>query len=488
MSLRTGLWHCGFVVPLAVACMLGAASSASAATAYVANSGSDTVTPIELATNTPGSPITVGGGPSAVAITPNGKTAYVTNSRSNTVTPIELATNTPLSEITVGGGPSAVAITPNGKTAYVTNELSGTVTPIKIATNKPGKEITVGKYPTGIAITPNGKTAYVTNAGCGCGLGGGTVTPIEIATNTPGKEITVGVAPSAVAITPDGTTAYVTNLGNAFGLGGGTVTPIEIATNTPLSEITVSRFVQPRPTGVAITPDGTTAYVTNLEEGVTPIEIATNKPGNEITVGSEPFGVAITPNGKTAYVTNELSGTVTPIKIATNTPGKEITVGSSPVAIAIYPPPTTCTTNSGTVTLSPGLTGTAAFQRVQIKGTLTPCSGETFTEAKYTATLTTESKASCSALSGPRAPAFGTAKYAWSPKTKSTTGTLSLPLTETAGIAFSSELETGPYSLSTLSGTVSESYTNAATCGVPQEGIIKPVTKGTFTGSAIAFE
>jgi len=481
MSLRTGLWRCGFAVPLAVACTLGAASSASAATAYVANRGSGTVTPIELATNTPGSPITVGSEPVAVAITPNGKTAYVTNSHSNTVTPIELATNTPGSPITVGEDPSGIAITPNGKTAYVTNRLSGTVTPIKLANNTPGKRITVGKEPSGIAITPNGTTAYVTN------LEGG-VTPIETATNTPGKEITVGIAPSAVAITPDGKTAYVTNLGNAFGFGGGTVTPIEIATNTPLSEITVSHFVQPLPIGVAITPDGTTAYVTNLEHGVTPIEIATSKPGNELTVGSGPFGVAITPNGKTAYVTNELSGTVTPIETATNTPGKEITVGSFPVAIAIYPLPTTCTTNSGTVTLSPGLTGTAVFQRVQIKGTLTSCSGEAFTEAKYTATLTTESKASCSALSGPRAPAFGTAKYAWSPKTKGTTGTLSLPLIETAGIAFSSELETGPYSLSTLSGTVSETYTNAATCGVPQEGIIKPVTKGTFTGSAIAFE
>jgi hypothetical protein len=43
-----------------------------------------------------------------------------------------------------------------------------------------------------------------------------------------------------------------------------------------------------------------------------------------------------------------------------------------------------------------------------------------------------------------------------------------------------------PFTPLTLVGTVSESYTNAAICGVPQGklGVIKPVAKGTFSGSA----
>jgi hypothetical protein len=65
-------------------------------------------------------------------------------------------------------------------------------------------------------------------------------------------------------------------------------------------------------------------------------------------------------------------------------------------------------------------------------------------------------------------------------------------LTERAGSAFSSELETGPYSPSTLSGTVSESYTNGPTCGMPKgtykRKVINAVTKGSFTGSAVTFE
>jgi YVTN family beta-propeller protein len=50
---------------------------------------------------------------------------------------------------------------------------------------------------------------------------------------------------------------------------------------------------------VAITPDGTTAYVTNVDAGtVTPIDTATNTAGTPIPVagGSKPRGVAITPD------------------------------------------------------------------------------------------------------------------------------------------------------------------------------------------------
>ena len=261
----------------------------------MANAGSESVTPIEVATSEPGAEIKVGSGPEAIAITPDGKTAYVTNAGSDSVTPIELATNKPSTEIKVGSTPDGIAITPDGKTAYVTNESSDSVTPIELATNTPGAEINVGVNPTAIAITPDGKTAYVTN------IVSGSVTPIELATSTPGAEINVGLEPGAIAITPDGKTAYVGNY------AGASVTPIELATNTPGAGINVSE-----PAGIAITPDGKTAYVTNhATESVTPIELATNEPGAEIKVGELPDGIAITPavvTKKPTRLTTALSG------------------------------------------------------------------------------------------------------------------------------------------------------------------------------------
>jgi YVTN family beta-propeller protein len=79
----------------------------------VANSGSGSVTPIDTATDTADSPITVGSGPNAIAITPNGQTVYVVNSGSGSVTPIDTATNTAGAPITVGSSPEGIAITPD---------------------------------------------------------------------------------------------------------------------------------------------------------------------------------------------------------------------------------------------------------------------------------------------------------------------------------------------------------------------------------------
>jgi len=114
------------------------------------------VIPISTATNTAGLPIKVGGGPDAIAITPDGKTAYVLDYYRNHVTPIRTATNTALPPITVAAShPTHIAITPDGKTAYVVSPgVAGTVTPIRTATNTALRAINVGSRPGAIAITP----------------------------------------------------------------------------------------------------------------------------------------------------------------------------------------------------------------------------------------------------------------------------------------------------------------------------------------------
>jgi len=137
-------------------------------------------------------------GITAIAITPDGKTAYVTHGAApgTTVTPIDLATNTPGTDIPVGRGGQGIAITPDGKTAYVVNSSDNTVTPITVATNAPGAPITVGNSPRGVAVSPDGTIVYVTNQF------GNSVTPITVATNTAGTPITVGANPFAVAFIP----------------------------------------------------------------------------------------------------------------------------------------------------------------------------------------------------------------------------------------------------------------------------------------------
>ena len=305
-----------------------AASASAAPTAYVTDSASDNVAPIDVSTNAAGTAIPVGGSPAGIAITPSGATAYVANFDSDDVTPIDLDTNTAGTPIPVDS-PRRIAITPDGKSAYVTNVGANTVTPIDLASNTPGTPIAVGDQPEGIAITPDGATAYVANSDSG------DVTPIDLATNTAGTPIPVGESPNGIAITPNGATAYVVNLVSDE------VTPIAVDTNTPGTPIALKDGAA---RSIAITPDGTTAYVTvpfangfGAPGEVTPIDLTSNSVGTPIAAGDSPWSIAITPDGTTAYVTNLLGPAVTPIDLATGSAGTPIALGLAPEGIAITP-------------------------------------------------------------------------------------------------------------------------------------------------------
>ena len=152
--------------------------------------------------------VTVGSNPVGVAITPDGNYAYVANSGTTTVSVIQISTNTVIATVTVGSTPQNIAITPDGTYAYVANYNSGTVSVIQISTNTVTATVTVGSNPVGVAITPDGNYAYVANHSSG------TVSVIQISTNTVTATVTVGTDPYGVAITPDGNYAYVTNNGS----------------------------------------------------------------------------------------------------------------------------------------------------------------------------------------------------------------------------------------------------------------------------------
>ncbi len=77
-------------------------------------------------------PVGVGSAPVSIAITPDGTKAYVANSSSNNVTPIILATGATETAIGVGSGPIGIAITPDGTKAYVANFSDNNVSQIII--------------------------------------------------------------------------------------------------------------------------------------------------------------------------------------------------------------------------------------------------------------------------------------------------------------------------------------------------------------------
>ena len=159
----------------------------------------------------------------------------------------------------------------------------------------------------------------------------GTIVPISAATNKAGQPIPIRGGVGDIAISPDGTTAYVAS-DDFLGAQAGTVTPIRTATNTPGTPIRIRGGAGV----VAFTPDGKTAYVGGQDK-ITPIHTATSTAGKPIRIYGAAVTIAITHDGKTAYVlTNAVKSGIIPIHTATNTAGKPIHVcrarpGTNPI-------------------------------------------------------------------------------------------------------------------------------------------------------------
>ena len=145
----------------------------------------------------------------------HGNYAYVANqgTNSNTVSVINTTTGAVDYTLTVGSQPSAVAVSPatTGPTfgfAYVTNRASGTVSVINTTNNTVvGSAIRVGSLPQDVAVahTPTITRVYVANSG------GNNVSVIDARNSNRVSSINLGWAtrPQAVAVSPDGTRAYV---------------------------------------------------------------------------------------------------------------------------------------------------------------------------------------------------------------------------------------------------------------------------------------
>jgi DNA-binding beta-propeller fold protein YncE len=108
---------------------------------------------------------------------------------------------------------------------------------------------------------------------------------------------------------------------NANTTGVAEVLPITVATDTVGTAIT---GLGPHPFFIAITPDGTKAYVTDAGSGsngkVYPVALPAGTVGTPISTGASTPGIAITPDATKAYAAS--GANVVPINVSTDTAGR----------------------------------------------------------------------------------------------------------------------------------------------------------------------
>jgi len=458
---------------------------------WVANTLEETVSEIEASSGTVIRTIHVGYGPYGVSS--DGTHVWVTNLYEGTVSEIEASSGTVIRTIHVGSFPGGVSS--DGTHVWVTNEGQGTVSEIEASSGAVIRTVPVGGFAGPWGVSSDGTHVWVANSK------EDTVSEIEASSGTVIATIHVGNEPHGVS--SDGTHVWVANYG--------TVSEIEASSGAVIHTIPVGRDAGED--FFFVSSDGTHVWVTNWGEDtvseiptsyVSPPEASIESPASggaylQGTVVTTKFSCTEGEEGPgLESCTDSNGGSGTSGVLETSTPGlhtytvtaksKDEETGTASISYTVVAP-RTCPGNTGTVTLSPGLTATAAVQTMTIKGILTGCAVEPFTTVKYTATLKTAGPVSCSVLKTGGEPAAGAAKYTWTPRAKGSTGTLSMLLTETPDIAFSGEVTSGSYALLKLTGAVTERYIGGAKCGEKVgKKAVKAVKKGTFTGSAVSFE
>ncbi len=293
--------------------------------AFIANSGSSSVTPVNLTNSTSLTSYSTGSVPEGIVVTPNDSQVFVANSQSNTVTPYILSTSTTGSPISVGVDPIALAVTPDGSTVYVANYQDHSVTPIDTSTDTALPPITVGDHsaPRALAISPDGKTLYVATYSSS---NQGFITIVSIPTGVITGYITIGGGLDGLSVTPNGQTLYVADATNNV------VYAYATSTDTLLATITVGTT----PNNIEITGDGSTVLVTNKGSGtLSEISTASNTVTATYDVGSQPLSLAIEPGNLSVLIGLGGSNSVVPVVISNGSVGAAVESGSSPSGIVV---------------------------------------------------------------------------------------------------------------------------------------------------------
>ncbi len=251
--------------------------------------------------------------PNQIAWTPDAKTLLVVLSGTNQLGGINFQTRS-LRTVSVGKFPYGVAVV--GNKAYVTNwagrvpkkedftvssgwnspftnerivgdaktgaSASGTVSVVDLKTWQVVAEISVGLHPNAIVASPDASRLFVANAN------DDNVSVIDPVTNRVVETIPIilegglpqGTSPDALALSPDGKTLYVAaSAMNAVAVVklGEKAAPASKSTE-PRSRVTGFIPTGAFPGGLAVTPNGRTLFVANME-GIFS-RATTNDPGN----------------------------------------------------------------------------------------------------------------------------------------------------------------------------------------------------------------
>lgn len=273
--------------------------------------------------------IPVGRAPTYLAMTPDGTRVFAA-SADGSLRVIDTAGNSVLATLSSDPDPSGIGVTPNGAWALMTNLLSVRMAVLDTASNTMRPRITLlGERFTGgfgrIAALPDNNTAWVANQA------NEVLAIVRLDTSqVVGRDI--DMRPVDIALSPDGSLAYVA--GCKQECVPGTVEIISTAQKLTQGYIEVG----PRPYRIAMAPGGATFYTTNLaDSSLSVVDVGAGAVVATVQIGVEPTGLAVARDGSVVYTTSQQLGTVTAVDAVTHAIRNQVRVGDQAREIVVTP-------------------------------------------------------------------------------------------------------------------------------------------------------
>jgi 6-phosphogluconolactonase (cycloisomerase 2 family) len=297
--------------------------------AYVANSGSNSVSQFTIGTDGTLSPMTppsvlAGTEPVSVTVDPSGRYAYVAalGLNSNAVFQFTIGTDGILSPMSpafepAGVDPVSVTVDPSGRYAYVAASGSDRVFQFTIGTDGMLSSMTpssvfAGTDPVSVTVDPSGRYAYVAASGSDRVFQFTIGTDGTLSSMTP-SSVLAGTDPVSVTVDPSGRYAYVA----ASGLNSNRVFQFNIGADGALRRMTPAfEFAEFSPVSVTVDPTGKYVYVANKSSNT--VSQYTVRSNGTLRPMAPPTSVTVDPSGRYAYVAASGSNSVFQFTIGTD--------------------------------------------------------------------------------------------------------------------------------------------------------------------------
>ena len=304
------------------------AAPAGAATLYVTNTKSDTLSVIDTDTLDVVATIPLGAGkPNRVVVHPDGRTAWVVYDKSRDLGVIDAEALKLVRRVRIGGNPYNLGFTPDGRHLVVLDWSSDTsedeVIFYDLRAGKIAGRVEVSTWPAHAVFSRDGARLWVS------GETAGDVTVIDVATRTIVERVVHGGGDAmGLALTADGRTLYVAAGENRA------VLKLDTATNKVTGQIALPGVVHE----ATLTLDGRFLYTTLRKANrVVVVSTADDRVVATLQQKGYPDLVVMAPGGRYAFVTNRTADLVAVIDVRTHQQVKTIPVGRAPHGMALRP-------------------------------------------------------------------------------------------------------------------------------------------------------